>query len=163
MLVFNYDGFVANFTPLHTHANLLLSFISFTIHRSLLKNVADRDSSCQSDRTVRCGVLMGLILRGTFLRNLLYRSWALLCCSGPVCVCVCMYVCMCVFMFVCMYVCICVYVHKFVYICNHAYMYGCMHVCVCMYACMYVCMYLWSGFLRFYNPHSARMYPVVKV
>jgi hypothetical protein len=56
---------------------------------------------------------------------------------------ICMYVyecmCECVHVWVCIYMC----VHKFVYVCVHKYIcvYVSMCVCVCMYMCMYVSMY----------------------
>ena len=87
--------------------------------------------------------MFDILLSGDSLRDL----W-------NVCVCVYMYVRMCVCMFVCMYyvyVCMCVYVYMcicmficmYVSVCMFVCMTVCMYVCmcVCMYLCMYVCVY----------------------
>ena len=61
------------------------------------------------------------------------------------CVCVCMYMFVRMYMcvYVCMYMCVCVcmYVRVCVCVCMYVYVYVCM--CVCMYVCMHVCMYVY--------------------
>ena len=62
-------------------------------------------------------------------------------------VCQCLYVCMSVCLYVCMSVCM--------YVCMSACMYACMHVCMyaCMHVCMYVCMYVYI-YIYIYEPGS---------
>ena len=71
----------------------------------------------------------------------------------------CVYVCICMYMYVCMYVCmyyVCVYVCMYVcmYACMYVYVY--MYVCMCMYICMYVCICMYG--LRMYVRMQVFMY-----
>ena len=56
-----------------------------------------------------------------------------------VCVHVCMYVCMDVFVHVCMYVCMYVFVHVCVHVCMYV-VHVCMYVCACVCMCVCVCL-----------------------
>ena len=47
----------------------------------------------------------------------------------------CVYICICICMYMYVYVCICMYMYVYVCICMY------MYVCMCMYICMYVCKY----------------------
>ena len=63
---------------------------------------------------------MGVTVHGGVMEFMLHR-----------CVCVCMFVCVCIVCMVCMYVCMCVCV------CVCVYVYVCMYACMCVYIHVY--------------------------
>jgi hypothetical protein len=68
-----------------------------------------------------------------------------------VCMCVCEYVCLCVFVSVCLCMSMCVCVYVWVYVCMNMCICECVSVCMsvymcmCMNECMCVCLCVWGG------------------
>ena len=57
-----------------------------------------------------------------------------------VCVYICVYVCASVYVRMCVYMCVCMYIYVCVYVC----MYVCVHIYVCVYICLSVCIYMYA-------------------